>query len=185
MSNFRETIQQFLKGIDSRIPSERVGPDRPIKLQNARLFKRGETGFITRIKGFVRMLRPFASDYQQSQDMMPVTGKTDTSAYLKGYRVSFVETLSIGDDVDGMDMIHPQVVDQIGFNEQFSSYSEKLIHIFVDKVTFNETMFRTRKVPVLKFVETITFSEVITRGNFVDLSFVDTFQVIDNPMQLQ
>ncbi len=185
MSNFRETIQQFLKGIDSRIPPERVGPDRPIKLQNARLFKRGETGFITRIKGFVRLLRPFVADYEKSHDMTPVAGNVDTSEYLKGYRVSFVETLTVGDGIVGIDKEHQQLVDAVEFHDYIITSVHPLDFSFVETLTLAETRFRNRIVPVLSFTDGLVFSEVVTRSNYVDLSFTDTMQLIDNPMQLQ
>lgn len=182
MSNFRETIQRFLKGIDRRVPPERTSPERPITLQNARLFKRGQTGFITRIKGFVRQHTPVPRSYDRSNNLINVVGEHDTRDYMKGYFLEMEDRFRVEDDRVDTDVV-PQIISYIDLSEDFfTRFSFKPVKV-ADNLGFSETLFKLRTIPKKTFLEGFTFQERFTRNDFYSLSFTDSLQYHDRPLQ--
>lgn len=92
----KSVIHRFLKGINRRFnPFYSDDPNRVYTLQNARLLKRGETGFISRIKGYLQFHSP--TKYRDPKSLLAVEGKVDTTGYKKGYRVKIVEEINLGE----------------------------------------------------------------------------------------
>src|SRR5690625_7744515 len=74
MSKMIHKKQGFIKGLDRRFDQEfREGAERFQTLQNARLFKRGETGYVSRIKGYESILQD--SKLSGSMDIIEFKGR--------------------------------------------------------------------------------------------------------------
>lgn len=67
--------QNFVEGINERLPKERDTGKRLLKLQNARLMDYGNTLFITRMPGFIRYWNDDRQRYIKPLDVVVVGEK--------------------------------------------------------------------------------------------------------------
>lgn len=97
--NRKHLIQQFAKGINQRFSDYSGDPSRLLKLQNARLSKRGATLEVSRIKGYVIKNTIDALDIDKLLDI--VVGPNDDiflvyeTSIAQNYRVTILDTTNL------------------------------------------------------------------------------------------
>lgn len=177
----RYTLPRFLKGISKSFDILfSQDPERLYTLQNARLIKRGEMGFVSRIEGFVQLFSP---QKYNNLDVLPVEGTVDATNYTKGYRLFFNDDLFINEELPILDA--PGIVDFVKLNEEFLKnirFTENKIRVFTDTVNTKENVVK-RKIPILKFVSTVTVTSTIRIPNRTILEFTDTVEVFDEKFE--
>jgi hypothetical protein len=90
--------QQFLTGLNERIPADRDTGNRFQKLKNAKLFIDGETGYVSRMSGFARLWNDKWQEYTNPITHLVVQGDHDTSNYTKGYRIKLEDIIYVEDE---------------------------------------------------------------------------------------
>lgn len=168
----RQTVHRFLKGINRRFSilfSD--DPERVYTLQNARLIKRGQTGFITRIKGYLQWFSP--KKYEKPFELLAVKGKVDTSKYKKGYKISFVDSVVLNES----SLTPFNNVDKVFIQDSFLSW-------FIENQKYLENIdiveqFRIYTLKQFSFVDIVNVNDQATIPNRTTISFVDNIQMTD------
>lgn len=174
----RQTDQQFTKGINERFPEERQTPERLSKLQNARLFQRGDGVFVSRIDGFEEWLSYEGSDYTVVLDQQAKEGNHDTSAYQKGYRIRLYDFFEVGEENNlgiGTDNKH-----NVSLSDIFV-VNIRLASRFIEPLTIGEA-FIARRIRLLSFIDGVEIEEILLKSNRFTLSFTEAVDVIDRDL---
>lgn len=171
----RETRQIFDKGLNERLPRDRQTPDRLGKLQNARLTKRGQTLFVSRMEGAVGLLNYQDQPYVVVKDNLSVEGELNTAGYNRGYLVRFTDSVGVVEDnsagVDLSDIQH-----SISLTDTFT-YKVIPLKEFMDYAGVGET-FLVKTLPVLRFIDSVEASDTLTNPNRFTLTFSDSVDIL-------
>jgi len=98
----RQTSHVFQRGINKRVDIERTDdPNRLYTLQNARLFKRGETGYVSRIEGYKSILNLESPDIGDISPPLPDSKVLDFNVDVTYFPTLAVCSWSAVEDVDG------------------------------------------------------------------------------------
>jgi hypothetical protein len=171
----RETRQIFDKGLNERLPGDRQTPDRLGKLQNARLTKRGQTFFVSRMEGAIGLLNYQDQPYVVVKDNLSVEGEMNTTGFNRGYLVRFTDSVGIDEDnnlgVDLSDIKHSVTLED--------KFVFKVIPLqeFMDYAGVSET-FLVKTLPVLRFVDAVSTADTVTIPNRFTLTFSDSVDVL-------
>lgn len=171
----RKTDQFFVKGINQRFTKERSVPERLAEMQNARLFVRNESGFVSRIEGFENLLND--DDYSDIKAMVVVGGKHKTKSYKRGYLLEFTEVIRLLENgfLDGFNSVE---VDDLFSLNKISTSELNIINeiIIIDS-------FRKRIIPFKNFIDEISLDDRIRTNNFFKLSFEEGVDIRDVPLE--
>lgn len=176
----RYTLPRFLKGISKSFDILfSQDPERLYTLQNARLIKRGEMGFVSRIEGFVQLFSPRK---YTNLDVLPVEGTVDATDYIKGYRLFFNDELFIDEEQPILDS--SGIVNLLRIKEDFfKNVKLSIINLsFVDTVNI-KTFAQKRKIPALKFLSTVNVTSTIRIPSRITLEFVELVEVFDEKFE--
>lgn len=169
----KSVIHRFLKGINLRF-NENFSDEanRLNKLQNARLVKRGETGFISRIKGYLQLLSP--NKYINPLYLIAVEGQVNTSDYRKGYRLKFVDRVNLS----SVFPFQPLAI-FVG-DDFFVTVTNSGIRRFSDSVLTNEFV-RTNTIPQINLPDISSFSvgELFGVVTIPKVTFVESVETLD------
>lgn len=171
----RETRQIFDKGLNERLPRDRQTPDRLGKLQNARLTKRGQTLFVTRMEGAIGLLNYQDQPYVVVKDNLSVEGELNTTGYNRGYLIRFTDSVGLIEDntagVDLSDIQHSVTIED--------KFVYKLIRLqeFMDYAGVGET-FLVKTLPVLRFIDAVGTADTVTIPSRFTLTFSDSVDVL-------
>jgi hypothetical protein len=149
--------QSFVEGINERLPKDRDTGKRLLKLQNARLFGRGDTAFITRMKGFIRLWNDQWSLYEKPLGNIVVEGQVDASDYLRGYRIRLTDSLELEDESN---MIPAALlVGSIGLKDEL--VVKKIIKkpTPVDKLSVEDSI-RYKTIGIVRFKDTLELEDI-------------------------
>lgn len=172
----RYTLARFIKGISKSFDILfSQNPERLYTLQNARLLKRGEFGFVSRIKGFVQWFSPKQYD---NLDLLSVKGQLDTTEYQKGYRIFFINTIKLVESfpltIDLSNIIHSIDIEEFFLSNLATNPSDN----FTETILFKEN-FVKRRIPYLKFNDTISVFDTLNLPIRTTLTFNETVSVFD------
>lgn len=176
----RQTNQQFTKGINERFPEERQTPERLSKLQNARLFRRGNGQFVSRIEGFEEWLSYEGSDYATTLDNESKEGKHDVSGYQKGYRIRLSDSFEVEEENNLGGFFGNDNKNKVSLNDIFL-VKINLAPRFIEPLTVGET-FIVRRILLLSFVDGLQIEDFLITGNRFTLSFTEAVDVIDRDL---
>jgi hypothetical protein len=179
----KKVTQTFSKGVNRRIARDQSTPERLHTLQNARLFKRGETLYVGRIDGY----RSWPDEEIESLAVFAGPASFDTTTFQRGYRIEFVDEIGIDEDQP----IYPidrfaQPLDSVRFGEEFNQFKNKNpLFQFTEGVSVGDRLPRTPRVaPILRFTDGVAVdnNDVFTYNSFLRLSFVDGVTLKDTPL---
>jgi hypothetical protein len=171
----KKVQQVFAKGINRRIPKDQSAPDRLHTLQNARIYQKGDTLHVTRIKG--------TGDWPIHENTDPIAvlafpASFDTTGYQRGFRYRLSHFALVDESFPktfGEDII---------MGEDFWFSVRTLKFNFVEPVRVNEKeTVRAREVQ--RFVDSTQVGENLNNTNFVRFSFVEGVATSDTPLQQQ
>jgi hypothetical protein len=175
----RETRQIFEKGLNERISRDRQTPDRLGKLQNARLSKRGQTLFASRMEGADEWHSVNEEDYVLVLDQSGVTGEHDVTTYKKGWLIRFEEVVDIGEFSPRIvtDIITEFVrVDELFFSKKRESPN------FIEFLTVKEA-FKLKAFPVIHLSDSLSVADFLTLPTRIPLTFIDSVEVVDRDLE--
>ena len=171
----KSIIHRFLKGVNRRFnPFYSDDPNRIHTLQNARLLKRGETGFISRIKGYLQLLSP--KKYADSKALLAVEGQTNTTNFVKGYRYKLEDNINVKDSLT--DTSNNQVLaDPVFWQEEFTLTTTTTESSNISESIKVFDFFRLNNLPVNTITDVpIGISDTITLGVIPVLNFVESVE---------
>jgi hypothetical protein len=150
--------QSFVEGINERLPKDRDTGKRLLKLQNARLFGRGDTAFITRMKGFIRLWNDQWSLYEKPLGNIVVEGTVNTSDYLKGYRVRLSDSVLLEDESN---MIPAALLaGRVRVNDTFVLLKILTTPTAKEKINLADS-FRYKRISTIRFRDTLNIEDNI------------------------
>jgi hypothetical protein len=150
--------QSFVEGINERLPKDRDTGKRLLKLQNARLFGRGDTAFITRMKGFIRLWNDQWSLYEKPLGNIVVEGQVDASDYLKGYRVRLSNSVLLEDESN---MIPAALLaGRVRVNDTFVLLKILPTPTAKEKINVADS-FRYKRISTIRFRDTLNIEDNI------------------------
>lgn len=171
----RETRQIFDKGLNERLPRDRQTPDRLGKLQNARLTKRGQTFFVSRTEGALKLHNYPDESYSLVDDNLSVEGQINTSGYQRGYLIRFSDEV----ELDEENSVARGPSDITHFVTLADTFAYKVIPLqeYLDYVGVGET-FLVKTLPVLRFIDAVSAVDTITIPNRFKLIFSDSVDIL-------
>lgn len=173
----KKVTQTFTKGVNRRIPRDQSASDRLHTLQNARIYKRGESLHVSRIEGYRDW--PLLEN-TDSIAATTVLGQWETDNAQRGYRLEFSDGVGINDVV--FDRLRGEFADAMFTEEQFKVFVRPKL-IFIEGVQVGVLIQRApRKQPRLIFVEGVNIDDNETNNTFGSLSFTDGIEVRDTPL---
>lgn len=187
----RKSNQIFFKGINQRFTNERSVPERLAQLENARLFVRDNTGFVSRITGYENLLNE--DDYSDIKAQKVVNGDYNTKGFKRGYLLQFQEL------IDVLENGTQNKKEFVRVNENFSVFIYETIEEirdgeFIIDDYFNRDFsrkipvelkesFQKRILPYKKFVDSVVIQDIPIIRSSIKLSFVDSVDTKDSPLQ--
>lgn len=151
--------QSFTEGINERLPKDRDTGKRLLKLQNARLLGRGNTAFIERMQGFIRLWNDDWQLYTDPLGNIVIAGEHDTDTYNRGYRVRLSDSIAIEDETN---MKFPAILtDRFGLTDNIVVKVGRTAPVVNDNIGLKD-YFRYKRFKILRFKDTIGFAETST-----------------------
>ena len=148
--------QSFVEGINERLPKDRDIGKRLLKLQNARLFSRGDTAFIKRMEGFIRLWNDQWKLYTNALGNIVVEGKVDTTDYLEGFRVRLSDSILIEEETN---LTEPTLLSgRIRLSDNLVIKKIITKPIPSDKVTIKDS-FRYKSLRVVRLRDSLVVEE--------------------------
>ena len=148
--------QQFLQGLNERVPEDRDTGTRFLKLKNARLFVDGETGYVGRMKGFVRLWGDKWKEYQSPIGHIVVQGDHETLGYLKGIRVKLTDSLYLQDETN---LEEPTALaGQVRITDHFI-YRRGIVNQTPSDSIELRDRFRYKRLRILRFKDTLNLQD--------------------------
>jgi hypothetical protein len=169
----KKVQQVFTKGINRRIPKEQSAPDRLHTLQNARIYQKGQTLYVTRIQG--------SGDWPIIEDTNPLAviafpASFDTTGYQRGIRLRINQFLIVDD-------LTPKVFgENVLMGEEFWFNTRPTVLRFGESVDTQDTNVG-RMRPVLRFIESQEIDDNQTNRNLIKLSFTEGVSTSDTPIK--
>jgi hypothetical protein len=188
--------QQFLTGLNERIPADRDTGNRFQKLKNAKLFIDGETGYVSRMSGFARLWNDKWQEYTNPITHLVVQGDHDTSNYTKGYRIKlediiyvedenslgfdFAQRMMLRDDFKFRTIPIPKLKDTFSLQDRLRYKVIRLV-VIRDTFTINDqtTLGRTFKRILTDELKSPIDTTSVTQITTFRLQFGDSFGVSD------
>jgi hypothetical protein len=179
----KKVTQTFTKGINQRIDRSGSSPDRFQTLQNARIFKRGDSLDVARIEGYERW--PLV-DSEQHLASTARPADFDTDDFQRGFFLSFTEGVRTFDaDYIPQDLELP-FAPELVFIEDLLRIAKRSTLQLTDGVQVGDRLPRRPRIqPLLNFVDGLEISSVgdnLSFNAFVRLSFTDGVEVRDTPI---
>lgn len=192
----KKVQQVFAKGINKRVAKDQSSPERLHALKNARIFKRGDTLYVSRIEGYQHWADLTSVD---SLDLDFKDGEFDTSDFKRLYKLRFTEELTLKEEnnlaFDG------EAKEFISTGELFSLNVIPILS-FVEGLTVTDTppqavglsaeelqgllqfkaFFNAKLQPKLEFVEGINLNDNTEIPSTFTLSFVEGVDIVDSPL---
>lgn len=148
--------QSFTEGINERLPKERDTGKRLLRLQNARLLGRGNTAFVTRMEGFIRLWNDQWKLYQKPLAVQVVQGEVDTTNYLEGFRVRLFDSVDIEDETN---LTEPTLLSgRIRLSDNLVIKKIITTPQVTDTVTPRD-VFRYKRIRIVRFKDVLGVSE--------------------------
>lgn len=171
----KQTLAIFLKGIN-RSFDIRFGadPERLYTLKNARISKRGNVGFVTRIKGFLQWFSP--KEYETTS-LLKVKGQVNTESYTKGYRIFINEVINVYSPYHFVDWPGnlPLFDDLIKLEDNFFNRVISPLY-FSDTLQITE-FFRRVIIPKFLFSDDVELQSYFRVSNIVRIQFNDFLEI--------
>lgn len=175
----KKVTQTFTKGINKRFDRSQSAPDRFDTLQNARIFKRGDTLDVSRIQGYEKFpilerVAALAGLARPSQ--------YNTDDFQKGYLEEFVDGVWVFDTPSNIGNLRDVMVAGEVFLVAKKVPNEFSLE-FTEQVTTGDRLRRPRIAPVLQFVDGVEIgADNLNNNIFNRLSFVEGVDIRDTPL---
>lgn len=164
--------------MNERVPRDRQTPERFNKLQNARLNKRGETLFVSRIEGHDEWLDVSNGDYVLAIDQIAIAGEHDETTYKKGYLLQFEDRVFLEQE-NNREYVD-NITDLIRLEDTFIVRVIPLKE-FAESVGLEET-FILKTFPVITFTDAVELADAIVIPTRFTLSFTDAVDIVDRDL---
>jgi hypothetical protein len=190
----KKVQQVFAKGINKRVAKDQSSPERLHVLKNARIFKRGDTLYVSRIEGYqhwadLTPIEPLDLDFKE--------GAFNTTDFKNLYKLRFTEEVTLNEETN-------LGSDRTEFVATGELFSVRVIPIlkFVEGLSVTDTtpqagelttdeliglpqfkaLFNAKIQPKLEFVEGINLNDNTEIPSTFTLSFVEGVDIVDSPL---